>query len=543
MAPLNQQPRKDSQFAAATAMLGKKQNMNIETVKSPTPKIKASTATNKTVPSWAAKDGNKSMGNIGFSSPSGVSASSSMRGFGKNSTLSPPHFVSPGAGLSKKSKFPTTSYVDKPMETPLHSSKSKLKPSTPGEFAGLTLSPSPVKGGKLKLSFQAQSPMARNNNKPTVPVTFYGGSYLNKGNDSKNVKPSTSQTSLATPPTCIADVTIEVKIDIQEKLRQRQRTAKPMPPKTETIPEHIRRAREREERQRRALEEIEYLAASLVQAAFLGWYARVRYPKLLEANAERLAAMRQGEAATRKRNQAILTIQSTWRMYGYRKRYLYVRECRRRRARNEKEIIMIEKTIKAIPKTTKSEIKAMNKEYNEKKIAFKKSMRSRMKDEDKKVEEIKKSGQDMIKYWEAQNDMIKQQQQTIMQEQKVLEKQFELLTSKSEEIHKNFLSLQGWVEKKNVSIQKHEVADHKCRHRYLPKYRADIAERNKFCMTEYRIKEMYRKELQKIIKAVEKRSQDKSLVKDCRKEMKICTKEIAAMLQVPIPEGLERWLK
>jgi hypothetical protein len=545
MGPLKHKPRKDSQFAAATAMLGKKQNMDLSMAKSPTPqKIKASTASSKTAPSWAAKDGNKSMGHIRFSPPSGVAVSSNTGGIGKNSNLAPPPFVSPGAGLSKKPKFPTPPYLDNPIGTPSHSSKPKVEASSsPGGYAGLTFSPSPMKGGKPKLSFQAQSPTARKNNKPTVPVTFYGGSYLNKGNDSKNNKSSSLPTSLASVPADIADVKIEVKIDIQKKLRQRQKMAKPLPPKIENIPEHIRRAREREERQRRALEEIEYLAASVVQAAFLGWSARVRYPKLLEANAKRLAAIHQKEAAIRNRNQASLIIQSTWRMYGPRKRFLYVRECRRRRAKNEKKIKLIEKTIKAIPKTTKDEIKAMKKEYDEKKVNLQKSICSRMKEEYEKLEEIRKSGQDMIKYWEAQNERVKQQQQTIMNEQKVLEKQFELLTAKSEEIHKNFLSLQSWVEKKNVAIQKHEIADHKCRHRYLPKYRADIAERNKYCMTEYRIKEMYRKELQRIIKEVEKRSKDNSLVKDCKKEMKICTKEIAALPQVPVPEGLERWLK
>jgi IQ calmodulin-binding motif len=541
MAPLKQQPKKGSQFAAATAMLGKNQNMNLETAKSPVPKKAAAARAPNTKPNWAAKNGNKSTGNIGFS-PSGVAASSNSGGINKNSKLAPPPFVSPGAGLPKKSKFPTSSYLDKPMGTPSRTTKPTV-PSSPGGFAGLAFSPSPVKGGKPKLSFQAQSPTARNNsNKPTVPAQYYGGSYLNKGNDSKtNILKAAPPITSSTPE--IADVKIEVKIDIQEKLRQRQKSSKPLPPKQASVPEHIRRAREREERQRRALEEIEYLAASLVQAAFLGWYARVQYPKLLEANAERLAAMRKKEEAIRKRDKAILTIQSAWRMYVPRKRYLFVRECRRRRARNEKKIKLIEKTIKNMPKTTKADIKAMKKEYEEKKKAFKKTIRKRMKEEDEKLEAIRKSGQDMIKYWESQNDLVKQQKEAIKNEQKVLEKQFELLAAKSEEIHKNFLSLQSWVEKRNEVIKKNGEVDQKCRHRYLPKYRADIAQRNKYCLTEFRIKERYRKEIKRILKEVEKRSKDPDLVKDCKKEMKAGNKEIAALPQVPVPEGLERWLK
>jgi hypothetical protein len=62
-------------------------------------------------------------------------------------------------------------------------------------------------------------------------------------------------------------------------------------------------------------------------------------------------------------------------------------------------------------------------------------------------------------------------------------------------------------------------------------------------MVEFRIKEMYRKVLKKTIKEVEKRSRDAGLVKHLKKEMKVCQKEIAAVPEVPVPDGLERWLK
>merc|ERR1712023_465932 len=96
----------------------------------------------------------------------------------------------------------------------------------------------------------------------------------------------------------------------------------------------------------------------------------------------------------------------------------------------------------------------------------KRRIRKQLKEEDEKLEKMHKSGQDMIKYLKGENEKAKLLQQTIQKEQKVLEKQFEVLTSKSEEISRNFSSLQQWVDTKNQEIQKHELADQKCRHRY-----------------------------------------------------------------------------
>jgi hypothetical protein len=525
-------PKKESQFAAATARLGQQANMNMKKAPITSPAKKPTTKQ----PTF---NGHHSVGNLGRSSTAGIMTGGVSS---NNKKLAPPPFVSPGAGVSKKPV--NFSYLDKPTgtKTPTNSSKSKF-PSSPG-FGGLAFSPSPSSTTKPKLSFQAQSPTVKIANKPKVPAsTYYGGSYLNKGNDNRHAKASSA--AKATEPE-IADVKIVVKSDIQEKLRARQRANGPklLPPaKTNNEPEHIRRAREREERRLRAEREKEYRSALLVQAAFLGWYARVTFLRMLEANIERLEQIRREEAYLKKRDKAILTIQSTFRMFVRRKRYLYVRDCKRRRERNEKEMKKIEKTIKGMPKQTKADIKELKKQHEEKKKAYKKSIRKRMKEEDDKMEEIKKSGQDMIKYWENQNKLVEQQKSAIANEQKVLEKQFEVLTAKSEEIHKNFQSLQAWVDKKNVAIKKHEDADQKCRFSYLPRYREDIAERNKYCMVEFRIKERYRKVLKKAIKEVEKRSRDAGLVKHLKKEMKVCQKEIAAVPEVPVPDGLERWLK
>jgi hypothetical protein len=529
MAPPTEQ-RKDSQFAGAAAMFRKKESDLL----SKTPDAKSPTKK-----SW--KNGNSSMNNINFSSPP---LGGSSGGVSKNSKLAPPPFVSPGAGSAKAKFTATTSYLNKPSgTTPTTTSKPKIVASSPG-FNGLPFTPSPAKGGKPKVNGTSwkdkmiQSPSSVLS--PSVPMTptYYGGSYLNKGND-KSTAASKSMEEQAEP-----DIKIEVKIDIQEKLRERQKTASRVLPKsTSSEPEHIRKAREREERRLRAEEEKTYKSALLVQAAFLGWYARVQYPKLLAANRDRLQAIRDREALIKKREHSVLVIQSTFRMYIPRKRYLFVRDCKRRRERNAKEIKQIVKTIKTMPKTTKTDIKEMKKEYAEKKKEIKKEMKNRVKDEEKKLEEIKKSGQDMIEYWKAENEKVQQQKKLLKAEQKVLEKQTEVLTAKSEEIEKNFKSLTAWVKKKSVEVKKHEESDYKCRHKYLPQYRADISERNKHCKAEYNVKELYKKQLKTIIKEIEKRSRDPELVKYVKKEMKACQKEIKAIPTVPVPEGLEQWLK
>ena len=89
----------------------------------------------------------------------------------------------------------------------------------------------------------------------------------------------------------------------------------------------------------------------------MGWKARAAYPKLLAANADRLREMKERERMKVVRLNSAIKIQKTWRMYLPRKRYLYVRECKRRRLRNEKEIKQITKLIAKMPKDTKSDIK------------------------------------------------------------------------------------------------------------------------------------------------------------------------------------------
>ena len=162
-----------------------------------------------------------------------------------------------------------------------------------------------------------------------------------------------------------------------------------------------------------------------------------------------------------------------------------------------------------------------------------------MKEEEKKVEELKKQGQTMVDYMKNEQEKLKKQKAQIRADQKVLEQQTDLLKQKSEEIAKNFSSLQAWCNKKQAVIKQHEESDQKCRFRYLPKYRQDMADRNKHCIAEYRVKEAYRKTMKKIVKEIEKRGTDPKLIDEVKWYQKTLKKELKAIPTVPVPDGLE----
>ena len=419
------------------------------------------------------------------------------RGYGftkkkSKNTLSPPYFVSPGRG--KFSNHPHKSW----------------------EESGI-LSPPPFAKNSVSTFVTSSSTNKWKNSSP--PSQHKGFKYDNYTSE--------------------PDVKIQVKSDIQRSINARKqkysygsqynsKQYNSFPSSEELIPEHIRKVRAREERRLRAEEEREYRSASLLQALFLGWYVRtVKYP-----------ALRSYYIARRERRLATLTIQKTFRMYIQYKRYKNVIESKRRRESKAKEIKKIQKKIEKMPKKTKQDIKEKKKEYELRKKEMLNSARRRIKEEDEEISKMKESGKDMIMYLNDENDKVKELIRTIQKEQKVLEKQFEVLTAKSEEIASNFKSLQKWVDAKNESIRKNEAADQKCRYRYLPKYREDLVLRNKYCETEFRIKELYKKQLKKIVKEVEANGKNSSLLKFVHREMKSCRKSLEQMPENLIPEGL-----
>eukprot|EP00934_Nitzschia_sp_Nitz4_P005463 Nitzschia sp. Nitz4//scaffold16_size188269//157649//159613//NITZ4_001814-RA/size188269-snap-gene-0.128-mRNA-1//1//CDS//3329538586//5453//frame0 len=550
-------PRRDSQFAGAAALFQQKEKEILDKQPSPSQFAGAAAVFQKKEKKMLAKNqspgpsprsslisprrrGNSSMTDLGFSPPAQARKSVSH--------LQAPPFVSPGLAQSKPAwqssrNFPTSSYLDKPMgtTTPVHS-KPKLEVSG---FAFSPTSPSPGAQGKPKvdgkswkdsISFQASSPVGvKNKVKPTSPKDQYAMSYID------NTPPKKKRQDFdALPET--PDIKIEVKIpDIDRKIRERkaQKSKRVQEEKKEDVPEWKQKYQQREENRIRRENERQASAAEKIQAYMLGWKARAAYPRLLEENADRLNLIRERERRIKLRLKAAIKIQSIWRMYLPRVRYLYVRECKRRRERNKKEIKRIEKVLSKWPKETKTLVKNMKKEYAEKKKQIKKDIKKELKEEGKRLDAIKKSGQDMIEYMRAENQKLKDRQEGIRKEHKVLEKQTELLAEKSGEIAKMFTSLQGYVQKKSASVQKHEINSQKCRHRYLPKYRAMLKDRDKHCIAENHIASMYKRRLDEIIQLLNEKPTSRSLAAEAQMLVLECENELEGLDDIPIPEGLE----
>ena len=172
----------------------------------------------------------------------------------------------------------------------------------------------------------------------------------------------------------------------------------------------------------------------------MGWKARAAYPKLLAANAGRLREIKEKERMKVVRLNSAIMIQKTWRMCLPRKRYLYVRECKRRRQRNEKEIKRITNPIAKMPKDTKTEIKVrkmtsnrrlvghslltdvfqnMKKEYADKRKEMKKNFKNLLKEDGKRLEDIQKSGRDMIEYLKNEKIKLLEKQEAMKAEHRV----------------------------------------------------------------------------------------------------------------------------
>lgn len=108
-------------------------------------------------------------------------------------------------------------------------------------------------------------------------------------------------------------------------------------------------------------------------------------------------------------------------------------------------VISLTSTVHLYFAFTTSEIKEMKKQYAEKKISMKKRIQQMLKEDGKRLEAINKSGRNMIEYLKNENEKLMMKQAAMENEYRLLEKQLDLLTQKSEEISKNFSSLQGYV--------------------------------------------------------------------------------------------------
>ena len=443
------------------------------------------------------------------------------------------------------------------------------KPSISAGSNGRPFTPSPssdkpklpkVTGQSWKhkgISFQATSPQAVK--KPSAAPTYYGGSYIQKSSDTKTTKSKFSSSGLQE----FADTKIEVKIPgIDEKIRARLAAAQIPPPKSddEKVPEHLKKFREREERRLAALdekqrkaEEKQRKAEETIQAMFLGWWARAQLPKiraekeerlrkLAEEEAERLRKLAEERAHKKLRIESSTKIQALYRGLSPRTEFLRLITVKRRRDANENRIKEIDNEIKKMPKSIKADIKAMKEEYKVRKKEMKKKVKEEVRAEEQKMEEFKKQGSNMIQYMQDENRKRREQKAVTKRDIKTLGKQAGVLTEKQDEIEARFNSLILWSNKKNAEVQKREINSQKCRNRYLPKYRAEMADRNKHCIQEYRVKMLYKARLYRIVEELQAKSKDPELVEDTVEALEELEEELGEFPKIPVPEGLANWL-
>mmetsp|Transcript_15724 Transcript_15724/g.44061 ORF Transcript_15724/g.44061 Transcript_15724/m.44061 type:complete len:657 (-) Transcript_15724:72-2042(-) len=407
---------------------------------------------------------------------------------------------------------------------------------------------------KHAISFQAMSPMAVK--KPSVAANFnpnhYGGSYINKGADKAEKKKKPTATPI------IADIKIEAKLpNLQEKLKARQRarriSAKATTPNTkfahdmedddQNLPEAVRKFRQREKARLAALDEQQRNAEQKVFAIVCGWYIRaIQYPRLLKEHKVFLEERRKRQERERKENAAALKIQTNWRVVLPRKEFLRLIAIRRRREKNQKRIKEIKKIIKGIPKSIKAEIKEMKKEHSARKKEMKQLLKRDLTDEEKKLEEIHKQGSNMIEYLQEENKKFRELKQKLRKDMKQVDKETAELKQTADELASKFASLRDFAEKKAQSVQKKEIASSKCRNRYLPKYRAELAERSKFCIAEHRVKMLYKTRLYKIVKEIQEKTTDPEMASDAVGLILECEDELKHIPEIPVPPDLVQFM-
>jgi len=454
-----------------------------------------------------------------------------------------PSFATPRGQMRKGRRKWTSTYLDKPMGGPRGAVKKKerdLSPMTTHSGSYMNKSPGGFNGRMSVSGGSSISP---------VPTNHHAGSYMNKSpggfNSRMSMSPgslsrmSISKIAMVAPQTLDEtpeDISIQVTIpDIEKKIKARREQKKKA--NEYSVPEHIRKYREREQRVRTAQEEKEYRQRELAVAMIYGWAARTRYKNMKKERDMKLLKIAKEKAMEELRSQSALKVQTRYRMYVKRKRYLYLIGCRRRREKNWKQIKKIEKRLGKIPKETANELKTMKKDLIKKKKEMKKNMKKL------KVNDAEQQNQNLIEYLREENRKLKEERSSIQTDHSLLQKQFELLEKKSAEIDKRFKSLKKFVVHKNATIQKTEGVLHKCRNKYVPNHRRELSHRNLYCATEFRIKDMYKKRLGRILDEVNTVAHERELRKDAKRAAREVKRELAKIPVLEIPLDLKELLE
>ncbi|CAJ1955343.1 unnamed protein product [Cylindrotheca closterium] len=430
------------------------------------------------------------------------------KGLGMINEKEIPSFASPRGQKMQASKKWTSTYLDKPMGGPRGAVKKNKKEM------------SPVALGQLSGSYMEKSPGGFNSR-----VSMSPGSLS---------RLSISKMAMVMPQNLDdtpEDISIQVTIpDIELKILARKEQQKKA--LEYSVPEHIRKYREREERVKTAAEEKEYQQRELAIAYIYGWAARTRYKNMRRERDKKLAKIAKEKSAMELRYRSALRVQTRYRMYVKRKRYLHLIDCRRRRAKNSKQIKKIEKRLAKIPKEASAELKTLKKEHLKKKKEMKREMKKL------KVTDAEQQNQNLIEYLREENRKLRELRQSMQADHSLLQKQFGMLDTKSAEIDKRFNSLKKFVAHKNESLQKTETVLQKCRHKYLPNHRKELANRNLHCVIEMRIKDLYQKRLDRILDEVSTVAKERELRKDAKRATREVNRELSKLPVLEKPADL-----
>ena len=459
---------------------------------------------------------------------------------------------SPGTGAKP---VITTSYLNKGTDaatTPKNNHKSKVDPhrfvatsSYIGKGSDAQHTTTPKQQPKQRFS----SPMAALRSKMKQPPPQHKAMALphvkpeylyHKSRSSKHRKSEAS-----TPLQPIADVPV-VTTSSTLKPKSKPKLAHERLEDDDKVPEAIQKYRKREAARLQALQQQQRQAEQVIAATMLGWYHRqYKWPTLKQQLLHHQQRRHQLQQERQRQHDACTKLQALVRAYGPRKEYHRKRAILRRRRANQARIQHIQtELLPLVQKTTKVELKQLAKHAKAQKKQLKQQLRDELQQEQEKLDAVRRQGRDAIQYLQDENRKVRDQLTILTKDKETLEKQHTFLQQHASEIQERTDSLKAYITKKEGQIQRRTISSHKCRHRYLPKYRAELVDRNQYCIAEYRVKQLYHQRLYSLVDQIRVQCQDESLIEECVQALIDLEDELANEIpHVPIPEGLLPWLQ
>ena len=363
--------------------------------------------------------------------------------------------------------------------------------------------------------------------------------YTSKSSSSKR------KSEASTPLQPIADVPVVTSSTLKHKPKPKLAHER-LEEDDDNVPEAIQKYRKREAARLQALAQQQRQAAQVIAATVMGWYHRhYQWPTLQKQLQHHQQRRHQLQQERQRQHDACTKLQALVRAYGPRKDYQRKLAILRRRRANQARIQHIQaELLPLVEKSTKVELKQLQKQFKAQKKQLKQSLRTELKQEQEKLDAVRQEGRDAIQYLQDENRKVRDQLAILTKDKETLEKQHAFLQQHASEIQERTDSLKAYITKKEGQIQRRTISSQKCRHRYLPKYRAELVDRNQYCIAEYRVKQLYHQRLYSLVDQIRVQCQDDTLIEDCVQALIDLEDELANdIAHVPIPEGLLPWLQ